>query len=123
MNILLLTAALLCFFVGIAHSVLGEKYVLGKIAGANLRLRGDTVFMQRIVSLAWHVTSLLLIGFGVVLLNMAFGLHALFTDKAIVGWTFLVAAVMSLIWVRGRHPSWLIFGAIALLVFVSGPKA
>lgn len=122
MNTLLLIAALLCFLLGVAHSVLGEKYVIGKIAKANLSLRGDTVYMRRIVWLAWHITSVMFVGFGLVLLNMSFGLHALVGDRTIIAVIFLVSAVISLVSTRGRHASWFIFGAIALLTFVSGPR-
>lgn len=123
MNVPLLIAAILCFLIGAAHSLLGQKYVVDRIGKFEIRLRGDAVFMQRVVTFAWHLTTVLFWGFGAILLNMSLGMHALIPDKTIVGWTFAVSALLALVGSRGRHYSWIVFTLIAILIFVSGPRA
>ena len=39
--------------------------------------------------------------------------------RAIIGWVFVACAVLSLVATRGKHFSWVIFGVIAALTFIS----
>ncbi|HEV7242691.1 MAG TPA: hypothetical protein VGQ36_25910 [Thermoanaerobaculia bacterium] len=110
----LYVAAFLVVAVGIAHSYLGERYILMRLSR-----RGDlTKLMIRTLRFAWHVTTVAWWGFAAILVLLA---HAPVTSSAIglaIGWTFLVHAVIVLAGSRGRHLSWpvfLVIGVIAIL--------
>ncbi len=63
-------AALLYFALGLAHSALGEKYILTRLfRRADLpNLFGSPEFTVRTLRFAWHVTTVAWFGFGVLLL-------------------------------------------------------
>ncbi len=123
MNAPLFIAGMLAFAIGLIHSVLGEKFVVVPLCGDNCPPIGRSQsFMRQVVRFAWHITTLLLWGFSALLINMSMASRGLFTARAIVGWTFFVCAIASLIGVRGRHYSWVVFGIIAGLTLLSGPQ-
>ncbi|MCH1883370.1 hypothetical protein [Agrococcus sp. ARC_14] len=115
---MLVVAAALVALLGIAHSILGEVAIIRPMERQTQlpKLRGAD-FPLNTIRFAWHVTSLLALGFAVVLLQLASGIppHAV---VAAIGWTLLACSVLPLVWSRGRHPSWIIFiiaGALCLL--------
>ena len=59
MQSLYLVAAGLCFALGVAHSILGERYILIRLfRRADLpKLFGGTEFTSRTLRFAWHLTS------------------------------------------------------------------
>src|SRR5258708_1373460 len=77
MNLLLLAAGVLAFITGILHSVLGERFIVGRLMiveiGRTSERRG---FVRHVIRFAWHLTTVFLFGFAALLLNMAAGLHA-----------------------------------------------
>jgi hypothetical protein len=104
-------AALLLALAGIAHSYLGERYILIRLfRRADLpKLFGGTQFTTQILRLAWHVTSLAWWGFAALLAMLA---RAAPTREGIcwvAGITFLLTAVAILIFTRGRHLAWMVF--------------
>ena len=104
MNYLLMTAAALCFALGVLHSVLGERTILGPLfeRGQLPKLFGSEQFTQQTLRFTWHVTTVLLWGVPVLC------------------WTFAVCAAVALIQTRAKHFSWLVFAAIAILVWIGG---
>jgi len=118
MNLLLLAAGVLAFITGILHSVLGERFIVGRLMiveiGRTSERRG---FVRHVIRFAWHLTTVFLFGFAALLLNMAAGLHALLSAKALVGWTFAAGSILALVSTRGKHFSWIVFALIALLAF------
>ena len=120
MKFLLYFAALLFAVLGIAHSYLGERYVLSRIfrVPALPRLSGSTLYMQRILRLAWHVTSVAWWGLASVLIMLANPPLDTRAVSAAVGITALVSFVIVLVGSRGKHvAAWLMFliiGAITL---------
>lgn len=119
MQIALYLAALLTLFIGVVHSVLGERYILIRLFRRdNLpKLFGGTEFTTKTLRFAWHMTSVAWCGLGAVLVLLA---HPPFTAQAIgltVAATFLVTGLVALVASRGRHLSWIVFFAIALLAF------
>ena len=112
-------AAVLLLGVGVAHSWLGERYVLRRIERSaslpKLRL-GGVEMMAQVLRFAWHITSIAWFGMAAILLLMAHDALSPRTAGAVIASTFLVSALTSGIPSRGKHYSWLVFLAVALLV-------
>ncbi len=116
----LFVAAVLAFLLGATHSLLGERFILRPLFGIELpKLLGSPRFMRRTVWFGWHLTTVLMWGMAALLLNMSLGISSFVSARAIVGWVFVVCAVLSLVATRGRHFPWVIFGVIAALIFIS----
>lgn len=116
MNTSLLIAALLTALIALAHTLLGERYVLRPFfAGPVSKLFGSECFMRRTVRYAWHLTSLMGFGFAALLFFFARGPMQHVAALEIVAATFLLASAMSIIMTRGRHFSWVVFLTIGLL--------
>ena len=112
---LLNVAAVLTFAVGLAHSVLGEKYLLMRLfRRPDLpTLAGSATFAARTLRFAWHITTVAWWGFAAMLLLAARdaltpgnALRALAATMLVTGATILIAS-------RGRHLAWPVFAAIA----------
>jgi hypothetical protein len=142
MSAALVVAALLAFGVGVAHSVLGERYIVRRLLRRPdlPRLSGGDTFTRRTIRFAWHLTSIAWIGFGAVLLVLAedtglrvvtypdgdairvlwFPATAATTLVArVIGITFLVSAVVTAAATRFRHLAWIVFLAIGVLALVA----
>lgn len=119
-------AALLAFAIGLAHSILGERYVLGRLfrRGGLPRLFGGEEFTRRTLRFAWHITTLAWWGFAGQLALLAAagprpeaGLAGTLAD--VVAVVFLVSALVAGGASRGRHLSWVVFLAIALCIWAA----
>ena len=111
-------AAFLLIAVGIAHSYLGERYVLSRLARREgmPKLFGSSEGMIRTLRFAWHVTSVAWWGLAVIVVLLA---QPPVTSNAIglvIGCTFLIHFAIVLVASRGRHLSWPVFLAIGILV-------
>ena len=61
-------AALLLALLGIAHSVLGERYILTRLFRRELpKLFGGPEFTKNTLRFAWHLTTVLALNLSVVL--------------------------------------------------------
>ncbi len=119
MNAALVVAAALCALVALAHSYLGERYVLTRLFRRELpKLRGGTEFTKQVLRFAWHLTSVAWLGFGALLLALAAGPPNPDTLRAIVAVAFGVHAAITLGSSRGRHLAWIAFLAIAVLAAI-----
>jgi hypothetical protein len=116
---LLFVAALLSFAVGLAHSVLGEKYILMRLLRRPElpKLFGDTTFTARTLRFAWHLTTIAWWGFGAMLVLASRGLLSAGNTLLVLGATMAATAVMILVASRGRHLAWPVFLVIALIAF------
>ena len=114
---LLIVAAVLTFAVGLAHSVLGEKYLLIRLfRRPDLpTLLGSTTFAVRTLRFAWHITTVAWWGFAAMLLLAA--QEALTPGNALraLAITMLVTGAAILIASRGKHLAWPVFAAIAAI--------
>src|SRR4249920_816458 len=70
---LLFFAAFLTFAVGLAHSVLGERYILIRLFRRTdiPHLSGGPEFTIRILRFAWHLTTVAWWGFAAILVLLA----------------------------------------------------
>lgn len=113
-------AAALAFLLGLAHSILGERYILTRMfrrADHLPRLFGGTEFTTRTLRFAWHLTTVLFWAFAALLWQAAS--NTLTPDAALrtIGYACIAGGVLPLVMTRGRHLSWVVLfviGAIAL---------
>ncbi|MGW8394178.1 hypothetical protein [Pseudoduganella sp. HUAS MS19] len=117
---MLTIAALLLFLTGVAHSYLGERYILIRLFKRdNLpQLFGGTGFTTGTLRFVWHLLTLVWWGIAaIVLLASGQDLNAtmvLRTFSAIA----LISALFPLYFTRGRHLSWIVFLAVAALLWL-----
>lgn len=112
-------AAILLFGLGLAHSVLGERFILTRLFRRDKLplLFGAVEFTKRTLRFAWHVTTVLWWGMAVILWRAAtVPLTSDFVVQAI-GYTAIACGILPLAITRGRHLSWLILFVIGALCF------
>ena len=116
-GLLYLIAALLAFSTGIAHSVLGERYILIRLFRHNdlPKLFGGTEFTTRTLRFAWHLTTIAWWGAAALFFAMAQAPLTSSLVSSILGVVFFATALVSFVVSRGRHLSWLVFVAISAI--------
>lgn len=102
-------AAILFAGLGLAHSWLGERYLLTRLfkRGDLPKLMGSSEFTRNTLRFTWHLTTVLALGIALVLLQLASGLGTALIVTTL-GWTAVVSALLPLYFTRGRHLSWLV---------------
>jgi hypothetical protein len=122
MDYWLITGAVLIILIGAAHSALGERYILVRLfKRENLpHLFGSDVFTKQTLRFAWHLTTAAWIGLAAILSICAVQAGEInrITTARIIGITFLISALLSLVITRGRHLSWVVFMAIATAIWL-----
>jgi len=124
MNLLLLTAAGLTVAIGIAHSYLGERYLIRRLLRRSdlPKLFGDDTFTRQTLRFAWHLTTVAWFGLAAVLLVLSGILTGVRVSDGLIfaiAQTFIISAVLALILTRGRHLSWVVFTIIAALCLLA----
>lgn len=120
---LLFVAAGLVIALGLAHSYLGERYILIRLFRRTdlPKIFGSEAFTRRTLRFAWHLTSIAWFGFAALLL-IADGAGGSTVTVARVGEvvsvTSVVSALVTFLGSRGRHLAWLVFLAIAVLSWI-----
>lgn len=117
---MLLFAAILIFLTGVAHSYLGERYILIRLFRREdlPRLFGGTAFTIGTLRFAWHLTTVAWWGFAYLAYVASRGPVSTGVVLATLGTVALVSAAFPLYFTRGRHLSWIVFllvGVLALL--------
>ena len=115
----LYTAAVLTVAIAVAHSVLGERYILIRLFRRDSlpKLFGGTEFTRQTLRFAWHITSLAWLGFAALLVALAQPSISRTALGSIIGVTFVAHGLISLVASKGRHLSWPVFLAIGLLAY------
>lgn len=104
----LIAAAFLIAALGIAHSVVGERYIVRRLLRRELpQLFGATTFTAGVIRFAWHLTTVVFLGLAGVLVAVALGATAS-AVVVIVGCTFIVSAALPIWFTRGRHLAWIV---------------
>lgn len=118
MNSWLLVAAGLSVLVGLAHSYLGERYILIRLfRRPDLpQLFGSDVFTKRTLRFAWHLTSIAWVGAAVSL--WVLGRGDAIGGIRVFSATFVATAAMTAAGSRGRHLAWPVFLAIAVAAWL-----
>ncbi|CAN7189838.1 hypothetical protein LJR143_000390 [Pseudoxanthomonas sp. LjRoot143] len=116
---MLLAAAALIFLVGLAHSVLGERYILVRLfRRPDLpALFGGTWFTVRTLRFAWHLTTVIAWGLAAMLLQLDRLPDAAGRGIAItLAITLFLSGLLPLLFTRGRHLAWVVLFAAGVLV-------
>jgi hypothetical protein len=117
---MLLLAVILIVLIGFAHSFLGERYILTRLFRRPLpELFGSDDFTKKTLRFAWHITTVAWLGLGAILLQIHGGGLSRVNTLGAIGITFLFSAAIALVASRGRHLSWVVFGAITAFCFLS----
>jgi hypothetical protein len=125
MRLSLLIAACLAVLLATAHSYLGERYLLMRLfrRDALPKLLGSVEFTKRTLRFAWHITSIAWLGLASLIVVLAAsspgGSHL--TQARLVAGVFGLSGAVALFGSRGRHLSWVVFFAIAGLVWFGYP--
>lgn len=122
MNVPLLIAGLLSVMIGLAHSVLGERLLLGPLFrhGDLPKLLGSGSFARRTLRFTWHLTTVLLAAIGAIVMALS---TASLDPQAmwilrVLAVTFAACSLVSLIGARAKHFSWWVFLIIAALLWL-----
>lgn len=115
-------AALLAILVGVAHSALGERYILIRLFRRQdlPALFGSDWFTRRTLRFAWHITTITWWGLAAILLIL--GGEEGRTETLvlrIIAMIFASSALIAALASRGRHLAWVVFVAIAALTWLS----
>lgn len=113
----LYAAALLTLGVAIAHSYLGERYILIRLFRKSdlPKIFGSAEFTMRTLRFAWHITSLAWLGFAALFILLANPPLRPQTLCMTLGAVFIAHGVLALGGSKGRHLSWIVFLAIGFL--------
>jgi hypothetical protein len=116
---MLLAAAFLTVVLAAAHSYLGERYILTRLFRRELpKLFGGTEFTRRTLRFAWHLTSVAWLGLAAVLVKLNSHEPSGAELGTLLTGTFAASGLVAFIGSRGRHLSWVVFGAIAVLAWL-----
>ena len=120
MQALLIFAGGLLVALGVAHSVLGEKYILIRLFRREdlPKLFGSPDFTIRTLRFAWHLTTIAWFGLGSLLIYVARGEVTVEGVLHVVATTCVISALLPLIWTRGKHLSWVIFLAVGAIAWI-----
>lgn len=103
-------AAFLLVAVGVAHSWLGERFILSRLAGRS------SESMMRVLRFAWHITTVAWWGLAGVVVVLANPPVTPANLGIVIGCTFLVHFAIVIVSSRAKHLSWPVFLAIGILV-------
>ena len=111
-------AAILLILIGIAHSWLGERFILIRLfRNGNLpKLFGTTEFTKNTLRFAWHLTTIAWFGFAFLILHLSSNTLNEKVVGNIVAGTFFIHFLIALIGSKGRHFSWPVFFIITIAV-------
>jgi len=113
---MLLIGTFLLLIIGIVHSYLGEKYLLIRLFRRDdlPKLLGSDWFTKRVLRFAWHLTTLAWWGFGAILYVLSTPSENSKSEiLVIISVVFVLSGIVSLLFSRGKHLSWLFFFIIA----------
>jgi hypothetical protein len=110
--LLLVTAAAIVAFIGVMHSILGERYVLGRLLMLPELplLRRDPLYARNVLRWAWHLTSVAWWGLAALLAGLALAPHdAARVTAGVVSITLLASGAIVLAGIGRRHLAWALF--------------
>lgn len=115
-------AALLIALLGLAHSILGERYILVRLFRRDLpKLFGGTDFTRNTLRFAWHLTTVLALGISVLLVQLA-GAPSQQMLARTLGWRLIASGLLPLVFTRGQHLAWVVlFAAGGLCIAWAAP--
>jgi hypothetical protein len=123
LNTYLVISGILTVLLSIAHTIIGEILILIPMQKSEgiPAVRGSVATTKRTLRFTWHITSVLGIGIAFLLFHYA-KFAALTPDHVyvlrILSLTFLVSFVVSIVGSKARHPSWVVFLIVSILIWL-----
>ncbi|MBV8635351.1 MAG: hypothetical protein JO002_12730 [Burkholderiaceae bacterium] len=118
---MLIFIALLLFLTGLAHSYLGERYILIRLFKRdNLpKLLGGTQFTAGTLRFVWHLLTV--VWWGIAALIVLASQQPLDTKMIFQGFSLIafISGLFPLVFTRGKHLSWIVFFAVAALLWLT----
>lgn len=119
-------AAAAAVAIGLAHSILGERYILTRLfrRGNLPPIFGTEEFTRQTLRFAWHLTTVAWFGFAAMMVWLAQARLSPATASTIMAVTFLLTSAIALIGSRGRHFAWPVFlfiGVLCSYAAITGP--
>lgn len=116
---MMLVAAVLFIALGLAHSILGERYILVRLFRREdlPTIFGSTHFTTRTLRFAWHITTIAWLGFAALLVQIGQGQLTPHSAAQAIGLTSIASGLLPLIITRGRHLSWVVLFIIGGISF------
>lgn len=110
-------AAALLIILGLAHSILGERYIVSPLLRRDSlpKLFGGTSFTAATLRFAWHLTTVAWWGLAATLFASLDTSSTHLSVRQCVGVTAIASATLPLILTRGRHASWLVLLIVGVL--------
>jgi len=128
MNNYFLIAGILCFVLGIVHSILGEYLIFNskRTAGKLVPTKVHNELKERhlrIIWATWHLATFFGWCIGAFLVKLALDQHLLDSDffKFLIHSTIVAmsaSCVLVLIGTKGKHPGWIVLLIITILLFI-----
>ncbi|WP_323758397.1 hypothetical protein [Roseivirga sp.] len=128
MNTYFLVAGILCFVLGLGHSILGEYLIFKekRNKGQLIPSKTGTGLKERhlrIIWATWHLTSLFGWCIGALLVKIAIEKNRQvteLTDFLITSarYTMLTSSILVLVATKGKHPGWVVLLFIGLLLII-----
>lgn len=109
---MLLIASVFIVLIGIAHSVLGERFIIKRLLKRdNLpKIYGSDDFTKGTIRFAWHITTLAWFGLAVICLLLAdSNLENSVLIQLSISITFALSGLVSLYFSKAKHFSWPVF--------------
>lgn len=128
MNTYFLCAGILCFLLGLIHSILGEVLIFkskrhqGSIVPAKKSPELKEAHL-RIIWATWHLASVFGWCIGAILVKISItsvGLDPMFSTMIVPSMYFAMVAggLLVLIGTKGKHPGWIILLVIGILLLI-----
>lgn len=116
---MLLIAAILVFLTGLAHSYLGERFILMRLfkRGNLPKLMGGTEFTEGTLRFAWHITTVAWWAIALLLFFAHQGALSPTLTLRVIGFAAIASAALPIYFTRGKHLSWFVFLLVAALIF------
>ena len=114
-------AALLIVALGLAHSALGERYILTRLFRRTdlPKIFGSEDFTRQTLRFAWHITTVAWFGIGALVFAASQGRLTSQAAMQVIGYTAIASGFLPLIHTRGKHLSWLVMFAIGGLILTA----
>jgi hypothetical protein len=116
---MLTVAALIIVVLAVAHSWLGERYLLMRLFRRcdMPPLLGSADFTKNTLRFVWHLVTVMALGWALLLLQLAARAPA--AEMAVlIGAALIVSGLLPLFWTRARHLSWVGLMAAGVLCLV-----
>ena len=124
MQTTLYLAAFLAVATGLAHSILGERYILRRLFRRTdiPHLFGGPEFTTRTLRFAWHITTIAWWGLAAIIILIARDEATPASLLYVLGVTCLLSGAISAAVARFQHLSWIVFALMALILLVAAGR-